>query len=243
MKVNDFQKRPTSGKQNNRDSKSKPLVIKTEETQLETNTNQNKYSNPNISGDKIIESEEENYSQSNLMNKSKSSIEKLDFLDSLAKGSRRDSFLNLLDEEAQRIDKINNQKQKLHDINLKENDIEGLYEWKTLFNNSKPMSSYTRINYKKPTITEEIELNKIKSPKVLVDLPDDKMLYFFGKNAFGDNNDGDKKNKKKNKNGATFRSSNTNININNLSTLSNLNKSNANHLGPSKIKSSKNIMS
>ena len=129
MKVNDFQKRPTSGKQNNRDSKSKPLVIKTEETQLETNTNQNKYSNPNISGDKIIESEEENYSQSNLMNKSKSSIEKLDFLDSLAKGSRRDSFLNLLDEEAQRIDKINNQKQKLHDINLKENDIEGLYEW------------------------------------------------------------------------------------------------------------------
>jgi len=233
MKVNDFQKRPKSGKQNNRDSKSKPSVIKTEETQLETNTNQNKNTNPNISGDKIIESEEENYTQSNLMNKSKSSIEKLDFLDSLAKGSRRDSFLNLLDEEAHRIDKINTQKQKLHQINLKENDIEGLYEWKTLFNNSKPMSSYTRINYKKPTITEEIELNKLKSPKVLVDLPDDKMLYFFGKNAFGDNNGGDKKKKDKNKKGATFR--NSNANNNNVSTLSNVNKSNAKHLGSSKI--------
>ena len=239
MKVNDFQKRPTSGKHNSRDNKLKPSVIKTEETQIETNANQNKNTNPNISGDKIIESEEENYTQSNIMNKSKSSIEKLDFLDSLAKGSRRDSFLNLLDEEAQRIDKINNQKQKLHDINLKENDIEGLYEWKTLFNNSKPMSSYTRINYKKPTITEEIELNKLKSPKVLVDLPDDKMLYFFGKHAFGDNNDDDKKKKNKKKNGATFRNSNTNMNNNNVSTLSNINKSNTKHLGSSKIKSSK----
>jgi len=241
MKVNDFQKRPTSGKQNNRDSKTKPSVIKTEETQLETNTNQNKNTNPNISGDKIIESEEENYTHSNLMDKSKSSIEKLDFLDSLAKGSRRDSFLNLLDEEAQRIDKINNQKQKLNYINLKENDIEGLYEWKTLFNNSKPMSSYTRINYKKPTVTEEIELNKLKSPKVLVDLPDDKMLYFFGKNAFGDNNDDDKKKKGKNKKGDTFRNSNTitNMNNNNVSTLSNINKNNAKHLVSSKNKPNK----
>lgn len=239
MKVNDFQKRPTSGKKNNRDSKSKPSVTKTEETQLETNTNQNKNTNPNISGDKIIESEEENYTQSNIIDKSKSSIEKIDFLDSLAKGSRRDSFINLLDEEAQRIDKINSQKQKLNDINLKENDIEGLYEWKTLFNNSKPMSSYTRINYKKPALTEEIELNKLKSPKVLVDLPDDKMLYFFGKNAFGDNNDGDKKKKDKNKKGTTFRKSNTNNNYNNVSTLSNINKSNTKHLGTSKIRSSK----
>ena len=74
MKKNDFQKRPTSGKQNNRDINSKPSVIKTEETQLETN--QNKNTNPNISGDKIIESDEENYTQSNIMNKSKSSIEK-----------------------------------------------------------------------------------------------------------------------------------------------------------------------
>ena len=120
----------------------------------------------------------------------------MDFLDTLAKGSRRDSFINLLDEEAQRIDKINEKKQKLDFITLKENDIEGLYEWKTLFNNSRPLSHYTRINYKKPVLTEVTDINDMRSPKVLVDLPDDKMLLFFGKNAF--ENDNDNKKKKKN---------------------------------------------
>ena len=141
MKTNDLLKRPiSSNPSKTRPSTSKPSLIKTEETQMETITNKNKITtNQNNSEEKINESEEENISKSYIINKSKSTIEKIDFLDSLAKGSRKDSFLNLLDEEAQRIDKINEQKQKLNIINLKETDIEGLYEWKTLFNNSWPV--------------------------------------------------------------------------------------------------------
>jgi len=244
MKTNDLLKRPiSSNPSKTRPSTSKPSIIKTEETQMETITNKNKITtNQNNSEQKINESEEENISKSYIINKSKSTIEKIDFLDSLAKGSRKDSFLNLLDEEAQRIDKINEQKQKLNIINLKETDIEGLYEWKTLFNNSRPLSHYTRINYKKPVIAEEIVQDGIKSPKILVDLPDDKMLYFFGNNAFEDNN-----NKKKNKNGSSFRKK-VNINYNISNTLSNdktqtlkTNRSNTKLRASAKLKTSSSI--
>ena len=216
MKLNDL-KRPISSKPSiTRPTTAKPSVVKTEDTQVETITNKNKITNPNFSEEeKINESIEDNISNSNINNKSKTTIEKIDFLDSLAKGSRKDSFINLLDEEAQRIDKINDKKSKLNTITLKEPDIEGLYEWKTLFNNSRPISHYIRINYKKPVLTEEKETIDIKSPKILVDLPDDKMLLFFGKNAFENENNG-----KKNKKGSSFRKkSNYNYNISN--TISN----------------------
>ena len=251
MKTEDLLKRPiSSNPSKTRPSTSKPSIIKTEETQIETITNKNKITNQNYSEEKINESEEENISKSYIINKSKSSIEKQDFLDSLAKGSRRDSFINLLDEEAQRIEKIKEQKQKLNTITLKETDIDGLYEWKTLFNNSRPLSHYTRINYKKPVLTEEISKDGIKSPKVLVDLPDDKMLYFFGNNAFLDDNDTKKSKKNKYKNGSTFRRKvNNNYNVSN--TLSNkektqtlkTNRSNNKNKTSSKLKTSTSIKS
>ena len=219
MKTNNYQKRPKSGRQNNKmPSSAIPTIEKTEETLVETITYKNKKNNQEYSEKKITESDEENYNKSDeIFDKSRSSIEKLEFLDSLAKGSRKDSFINLLDEEAQRIDKISEKKKKINGIGLKENDIEGLYDWKALFNHSRPMSHYTRVNYKKPIKKEEIEINnKIKSPKVLVDLPNDKMMYFFGKNAFG--NIETDESKKKNKNSSTFRKSNnyntSNANIN-----------------------------
>ena len=247
MKTNEIPKRPVSSKPSKtRPSTSKPSAIKTEETQLETLTNNKKNTNVNISEEKIYESEEENISKSYLINKSRSTIEKIDFLDSLAKGSRKDSFINLLDEEAQRIDKINEQKNKLNYITLKENDIDGLYDWKTLFNHSRPLSHYTRINYKKPVVTEEEIKDDIKSPKILVDLPDDKMLYFFGPNAFGNSTSI----KNKNKDGSTFRKKmNNNYNISN--TISNndktqtlkSNRSNTKFRASSKIKSSRTLKS
>ena len=249
MKTEDLLKRPiSSNPSKTRPSTSKPSIMKTEETQIETITNKNKITNQNYSEEKINESEEENISKSYIIDKSKSSAEKKDFLDSLAKGSRRDSFINLLDEEAQRIDKMNEQKQKINTITLKETDIDGLYEWKTLFNNSRPLSHYTRINYKKPAITEEVSKDGIKSPKILVDLPDDKMLYFFGGNAFLDDND--TKKSKKNKNGSTFRRK-VNINNNVSNTISNndktqtlkTNRSNNRNRASSKLKTSSSIKS
>ena len=241
MKKNDS-KRPMSSKPSNtRPTTGKPSVIKTDDTQVETITNKNKNTNQNYTEDeKISESIEDNISNSKINNKSRSTIDKMDFLDSLAKGSRRDSFINLLDEEAQRIDKINEKKQKLDFITLKENDIEGLYEWKTLFNNSRPLSHYTRINYKKPVLTEVTDINDIRSPKVLVDLPDDKMLLFFGKNAFENDND----NKKKKKSSSFRKKITTNYNISN--TISNeatqtlkSNRSNTRFIASSKMKTSR----
>ena len=70
--------------------------------------------------------------------------EKIDFLEGLSKGKQKAAFENLIKEEADRIDMINKQKKKLKNINLLEKNIEGLYNWKTLFNNSRPISSYTK---------------------------------------------------------------------------------------------------
>ena len=134
------------------------------------------------------------------INTNSSASDKLDFLDSLAKDSRKDSFINILVKEALKTNKMNSYKKKVSEINLKENDIEGLYEWTTLFNNSRPLSHYTRVNYKKiEEQDDENNNNDIKSPKILVDLPNDKMQYFFGKNSFGNiSNTSKYKNRNKN---------------------------------------------
>ena len=47
----------------------------------------------------------------------------------------------------------------------KENDIDGLYEWSSLLNSGRPLSHYTRTNYKK---TEEYFLgimDKLDNPR------------------------------------------------------------------------------
>ena len=65
MKNIEIPKRPTSLKPSKtRPSTSKPSAIKTEETQVETLTNNKKNTKVNISEEKIKESEEENISKS-----------------------------------------------------------------------------------------------------------------------------------------------------------------------------------
>ena len=150
----------------------KPLIklnlpthnINTEETYQETFPNNKRYINAN------------------------KNIEKLDFLDLLAKESQKDSFINILVKESMKINQVNNLKKKINEINLKEDNIEGLYDWSTLFNNSRPLSHYTRVNYKEKKIEENNNNNNdYKSPQILVDLPNDKMQFFFGKNSLGNN--------------------------------------------------------
>ena len=75
-----------------------------------------------------------------------------------------------------------NQIKKLKKINLIEKDIDNLYKWEHLFNNFRPVSSYTTINRNK-TKKEKNEENKneeFKSPILLVDLPENQMNLFFG---------------------------------------------------------------
>ena len=166
-------------------------IEKTEETEIETaeNKNKNEQLQQKQPQSKISESISENNSKIyTINNSSKSSTSKIDFVETIIKGNRRDSFENLLKEEAERIDKINLKKDNLKNINLKESVTDNLYEWNTLFNNSKPIYYYTKgkniINKKK---IEENKLESLKAPVVLVDLPDDKMKIFFGKNSLGSN--------------------------------------------------------
>ena len=174
-------------------------IEKTEETQLKTT--ENKISNTNLqqnkSQSKISESKNESRSKTNSLNdSSKSSSSKVGFVENIIRGNRRDSFENLLREEAERIDKINPKKDNFQNINLKEPITGNLYEWNSLFNNSRPIYYYTKgknINNK----TEENKFEDLKSPVVLVDLPDDKIKLFFGKNSLGCNlNISSNKNKK-----------------------------------------------
>ena len=141
---------------------------RTEETNIETNENKNNPINSNSSG----------------------GSDKIDFLDNLSRDKTKDSFINILVREALKINYMNSYKKKVSQINLKEDDIEGLYDWNSLFNNGRPLSHYTRTNYKKPIYdkNETKDNMNIKSPQILVDLPNDKMQYFFGKNSFGNNN-------------------------------------------------------
>ena len=111
-------------------------------------------------------------------NNSISSREKIDFLEGLSKGKQKAAFENLIKEEADRIDMINKQKKKLKNINLLETDIEGLYDWKTLFNHSRPISSYTKISKKAKKI-EETKTDDFKFPVVLVDLPENEFKHYL----------------------------------------------------------------
>ena len=258
MKINNLKKSISSMPSKTRPTTGKPSIIKTEESQVESITVKNKITNHNISEDEKIKESEENISNSKILDNSFRKIisEKMAFLDSLSKGkNKRSPSKQLMEEETKRIERLNAQKQKLININLKEEDIEGLYEWQNLFNNSRPISHYTRINYKKPVLTEKDDSNDIKSPKLLVDLPYDKMLLFFGKNAF-ENENNTKKNKKK---GLSFWKK-TNNNFNNINynvsktlsnnTLSNkdvtqnlkTNRTNKKYKTSSSVKSSRTII-
>ena len=120
------------------------------------------------------------------VNTNSSTSDKIDLLDSLAKESRKDSFINILVKEALKVNQMNNFKKKVSEINLKENDIEGLYEWSSLFTSARPLSHYSRTNYKKPKDAEDKDINDnvFKSPKIFVDLPNDKMQAFFREKFF-----------------------------------------------------------
>ena len=130
-------------------------------------------------------------------NNSNISNEKINFLEALTNGNQKKTFENIIKEEADRIDMINKQKKNLKNINLIEKNIEGLYDWKTLFNHSRPISSYTKYNPKNMEILdnkkeEEKKEDKFKFPVVLVDIQENQMNMYFN-----DNINGNTSNKKK----------------------------------------------
>lgn len=107
--------------------------------------------------------------------KSITSKGKYEFLDSIVGANQKDNFEDLIKEEAARIDLINKQKKKLNDINLlenKEEEIKELYKWETLFNNSKPISCYTKLNNKNydPKLSKTFTDFKSPNSKIKTDI-------------------------------------------------------------------------
>jgi len=101
--------------------------------------------------------------------------EKIKFFEELCKKSE---FEDLIKEEADRIDMINKKKKIMNSINLLEKNHNGLYNWKTLFNNSRPISSYIKVNNNNEKEEEKKEKN-FKFPVVLVDLNENQLNYFL----------------------------------------------------------------
>ena len=130
----------------------------------------------------ITESIDENKNENEIQNLKEE--EKTQFLEALGEEGNRDTFDNILSNEINRIKNINEKKTKLKEINLIEKNYDDLYEWTNLFNNSRPISSYTTLKKPKLNIKEDKKIEEFKSPVVLVDLFEDQMNLYFGKNNF-----------------------------------------------------------
>ena len=102
--------------------------------------------------------------------------EKIKFFEELCKKSE---FEDLIKEEADRIDMVNKKKNIMNKINLLEKNHNGLYNWKTLFNNSKPISSYIKVNNDKKEKEEENKEKNFQFPVVLVDLNENQLNYYL----------------------------------------------------------------
>lgn len=168
-----FSGRPTTG----RPTTSKPNV----EIEIESNSNSLK----NITESEDIES-----------SNSVSSKEKFEFLDSVVGGKQKENFENLIKEEADRIDMINKQKANLKNINLIEKNIDGLYDWKTLFNNSRPLSAYTQLTNQKAKKASVENKHQFSFPVALIDAPPEEVeLYIPNPNNYDTANNKNNKNR------------------------------------------------
>ena len=105
-----------------------------------------------------------------------------DFCSKTCASKYSSSFKNKQKEKIQN-EVIAKRKKTIDNINLIEDNIEGLYDWKTLFNNSRPISHYTRMyknNKQKNSTTNDKEF---KFPCALIDAPSEKFNMYFPKNS------------------------------------------------------------
>ena len=155
--------------------------------------------NDNFGTKVITESLDENENENEINNIKDQIIDKDQFLEALGEDEDKDAFDKILTNEILRLKNINDKKTKLKDINLIEKNYDDLYDWTNLFNNSRPISSYTTLKKPKLSIKEDNKVEEFKSPVVLVDLLEDQMNLYFGKNQFLKADSEDNKFKVKNK--------------------------------------------
>ena len=189
-------KRPTSGKYFQLRQ-----ISEKSKTAIQNSELNNKLNN------KINEEKEDKKVINELFNKmeieidnNKDQISEQKFLNILDEESNKEGFNSILLNEIKRIKNINISKTKLKDINLIEKQHDDLYDWANLFNNSRPISSYTTLKKPKLNKKEITKIEEFKSPVVLVDLFEDQMNLYFGKNNFIKSEENNKKSKKRIKN-------------------------------------------
>ena len=114
-----------------------------------------------------------------------------ELIDSILKNSiQKRPIEGLLHEERNHHSIIQKRKEQMDNINLiEQNNIKGLYDWKTLFNNSRPLSQYTRLNKNKnDNVNNKYNNNNnndnFKFPCVLIDAPNEKFSMYFPKGSF-----------------------------------------------------------
>jgi hypothetical protein len=164
-------------------SQLKPLSGRPKTSHFNKKNNKNIFHNNALTtNEDIIETKQITESKDEIQNLKEE--EKTQFLEALGEEANRDTFNNILSNEISRLKNINEKKSKLKDINLIEQNYEELYEWTNLFNNSRPISSYTTLKKPKLNIKEDNKIEEFKSPVVLVDLYEDQMNLYFGKNNF-----------------------------------------------------------
>ena len=191
-----IKKRPLSGKfpilKNNVEEKPKILIQNSNKLEA-LKERKDKY---NKNGDKL---ETKLYTKTfaeTKENNDNSSInqitDKTEFLEMLSKQkeSDKEALDNIIVNEVNRIKNVNEKRKKLNDINLIEKNYDDLYVWENLFNHSRPLSNYTTLKRRKIKKVEENKgLEEFKSPVILVDLYEDQMGLYFGKNNFYQNED------------------------------------------------------
>ena len=197
MLEENYSKRPTSGKYLQlRPITSKPKASQQNNYDINNNVKRNLLT---LNQDKLETKEiTESINKNEKEEINPQTTEKNKFLKLLGEEANKETFDYIISNEIERMKNINDKKKVLKNIKLIENNYDDLYEWTNLFNNSRPISSYTTLKKPKLNIKENKKIEEFKSPVVLVDLFEDQMNLYFGKNSqLFQNEDNKKKIKKK----------------------------------------------
>ena len=152
----------------------------------------------------------------------KEPLDKLSFINkinNLKNENNSETFEKLIKEEADRIKIPTQKKEHLKNIDLIENNIPQLYNWKTLFNNSIPINRYISVKkgnihnknkrkQEKETITEKLTINNYEhneiSPQPDNNQPKNKKKKFHSFNKNNKINDKSSYNKNKSNNNNNY---------------------------------------
>ena len=120
MKNEKILKRPKSGK---------PFLLRPLKTSLKEKFNEKEQFNNFLFDNK------NDYTNRNIGNNK--------YIDSFINKEIKNTYNDILEENLKKFNDINSKKDKLKNINLIEKNIEDLYDWSNLLNNSRPISCYT----------------------------------------------------------------------------------------------------